>query len=55
MAHLGLKGSTWLWLTLVALVLTALLFGFEYLGSEQPSTITEIPVAEPAYKAGLQN
>ena len=49
------KKSVWLWLALVALVLTALLFWLEYLGSEQPLVLREVPVAVPANKTGLQN
>ncbi len=44
-----------LWLTLLALAATALLFWLEYLGSEQPLKLREIPVVEPADKTGLQN
>ncbi len=45
----------WLWLTLITLALAAMLFWLEYLGSEKPRTLREIPVIEPAKKAGSQN
>lgn len=45
----------WFWLMLVALALIALLFWFEYLGSETPQTLSEVPVNEPANVAGSQN
>jgi|GWRWMinimDraft_5_1066013.scaffolds.fasta_scaffold05218_3 hypothetical protein len=44
-----------LWLTLIVLALAALLFWLEYLGSEKPRTLREIPVTVPAKKAGSQN
>jgi hypothetical protein len=55
MARLGMTKSMRLWLTLLALAATALLFWLEYLGSEQPLKLREIPVVEPADKTGLQN
>jgi ABC-type transporter Mla subunit MlaD len=47
--------SIGLWLALVALILIALLFWLEYLGSEKPVTLKEIPVTAPADQAGLKN
>jgi len=49
------RGSVrWIWLVVVVAIIVALLFGFEYLGSEQPRKITEIPVIMPDEKAGSQ-
>ncbi len=45
----------WICFALAILALIALLFGFEYLGSEQPRTMKEIPVAAPAGIADLQH
>lgn len=42
-------------LLLVAFVAAALLFWFEWLGSEQPLELKEIPVQAPAEKAGSRN
>jgi hypothetical protein len=43
------------WLLLVALLMTGLLFGLEWLGSEQRQTLREIPVDMPANESGLRN
>lgn len=44
-----------IWLLLVALLATALLFGLEWLGSGQPQTLREIPVNMPANESGSRN
>lgn len=43
------------WLLLVAGLATALLVWLEWLGSERPLQIREIPVVMPETKAGLRN
>ena len=43
------------WMLLVALLATGLLFGLEWLGSEQPQTLKEIPVDMPANESGSRN
>jgi hypothetical protein len=44
----------WIWLIACTGIAVVLLFGFEYLGSEQPQKITEIPVTMPDTKTGSQ-
>ncbi len=43
------------WLLLVAGLAVALLMWLEWLGSEQPMQVTEIPVQAPITKAGSRN
>jgi hypothetical protein len=43
------------WLLLVAGLAVALLMWLEWLGSEQPMRVTEIPVQAPTTKAGSRN
>ena len=43
------------WLLLVAGLAVALLMWLEWLGSEQPMRVTEIPVQAPITKAGSRN
>jgi hypothetical protein len=55
MARRGGKKNMWAWLLPVAGLVTALLIWLEWLGSEQPMQIREIPVQAPATKAGSRN
>jgi hypothetical protein len=55
MARFGRRKGMWLGLMLIALLLLALLFWLEHLGSEQPRNLKEIPVVAPEDKAGSQN
>ncbi len=43
------------WLLLVAGLAVALLMWLEWLGSEQPMQVTEIPVQAPTTRAGSRN
>jgi hypothetical protein len=47
--------SILLWLMLALLVMAACLFWLEYLGSEKPQTLKEIPVTAPANRTGSLN
>jgi hypothetical protein len=55
MGRRGGKKNLWAWLLLVAGLVTALLVWLEWLGSEQPMQLREIPVQTPATKAGSRN
>jgi hypothetical protein len=55
MVRRGKRRNRVAWLLLVAGLAAALLFWLEWLGSEQPMQVTEIPVQAPINKAGSRN